>query len=328
LSRVFFVDDGSTAIDAAVKMCAQGWRQLGKSDKTRFVALDGAYHGDTIGATSLGGLQVLRRLFAGVTLECVHAPFPEAGAYERALSVMDRLLTDAGGTIAAVFVEPIVQGTAGMRIYDAELLRQLRALCDRHEAWLVADEVFTGYGRTGPMWACEHAGITPDIMCIGKAQSAIVPMGAVLVRENVFGAFTGGRERAFLHGHTFCGNPIGAALALEMLAIYRDENVLEQVARKAPIIARAFQRIAALQGVERVRSIGMIGAADLAGDTAGYLGDIGWRVYREARKRGAYLRPLGSTVYVCPPLTISERDLEALLAILEESVVAAIGAHP
>jgi adenosylmethionine-8-amino-7-oxononanoate aminotransferase len=178
------------------------------------------------------------------------------------------------------------------------------------------------------MWACEHAGITPDIMCIGKAQSAIVPMGAVLVRENVFGAFTGGRERAFLHGHTFCGNPIGAALALEMLAIYRDENVLEQVARKAPIIARAFRRIAALQGVERVRSIGMIGAADLAGDTAGYLGDIGWRVYREARKRGAYLRPLGSTVYVCPPLTISERDLEALLAILEESVVAAIRAHP
>jgi adenosylmethionine-8-amino-7-oxononanoate aminotransferase len=215
-----------------------------------------------------------------------------------------------------------------MRIYDAELLRELRTLCDRHEAWLVADEVFTGYGRTGPMWACEHAGITPDIMCIGKAQSAIVPMGAVLVRENVFGAFTGGRERAFLHGHTFCGNPIGAALALEMLAIYRDENVLEQVARKAPIIARAFQRIAALQGVERVRSIGMIGAADLAGDTAGYLGDIGWRVYREARKRGAYLRPLGSTVYVCPPLTISERDLEALLAILEESVVAAIRAHP
>jgi adenosylmethionine-8-amino-7-oxononanoate aminotransferase len=328
LSRVFFVDDGSTAIDAAVKMCAQGWRQLGKSGKTRFVALDGAYHGDTIGATSLGGLQVLRRLFAGVTLECVHAPFPEAGAYERALSVMDRLLTDAAGTIAAVFVEPIVQGTAGMRIYDAELLRELRALCDRHEAWLVADEVFTGYGRTGPMWACEHAGITPDIMCIGKAQSAIVPMGAVLVRENVFGAFTGGRERAFLHGHTFCGNPIGAALALEMLAIYRDENVLEQVARKAPIIARAFQRLAALQGVERVRSIGMIGAADLAGDTAGYLGDIGWRVYREARKRGAYLRPLGSTVYVCPPLTISERDLEALLAILEESVVAAIRAHP
>jgi len=215
-----------------------------------------------------------------------------------------------------------------MRIYDAALLRELRALCDRYGAWLVADEVFTGYGRTGPMWACEHAGISPDIMCIGKAQSAMVPMGAVLVRENVFGAFSGGRERAFLHGHTFSGNPIGSALALEMLAIYRDERVLEQVAHKAPIISRAFERIAALHGVERVRSIGMIGAADLAGDTAGYLGDIGWRVYREARKRGAYLRPLGSTIYVCPPLTISERDLETLLAILEESVIAAIEAHP
>jgi adenosylmethionine-8-amino-7-oxononanoate aminotransferase len=328
LSRVFFVDDGSTAIDAAVKMCAQGWRQLGKAGKTRFIALDGAYHGDTVGATSLGGLQVFRRLFAGVTFECVHAPFPESGAYEQALSVMTRLLADAGGTVAAVFVEPIVQGTAGMRIYGATLLRELRALCDRYGAWLVADEVFTGYGRTGPMWACEHAGVSPDIMCIGKAQSAMVPMGAVLVRENVFGAFSGGRERAFLHGHTFCGNPIGSALALEMLAIYRDERVLEQVAHKAPIISRAFERMAALRGVERVRSIGMIGAADLAGNTAGYLGDIGWRVYREARKRGAYLRPLGSTVYVCPPLTISERDLETLLAILEESVVAAIEANP
>ena len=327
LSRVFFVDDGSTAVDAAVKMCAQGWRQLGARDKTRFVALDGAYHGDTVGATSLCGLQVFRRLFAGVTFECVRAPFPESGAYDQALSAISQILDDAPGTVAAVFVEPIVQGTAGMRTYDANLLRELRSLCDRHEVWLVADEVFTGYGRTGPMWACEHAAITPDIMCIGKAQSAIVPMGAVLVRENVFGAFGGGRERAFLHGHTFCGNPIGAALALEVLAIYRDERVLEQVAKKAPIIARAFDRIAALPGVERVRKIGMIGAADLAGNAAGYLGDIGWRVYREARKRGAYLRPLGSTVYVCPPLTISERDLATLLVILEESIAAATEAR-
>lgn len=323
LSRVFFVDDGSTAVDAAVKMCAQGWRQLGARGKTRFIALDGAYHGDTVGATSLCGLEVFRRLFAGVTFECVRAPLPDSGGYERALTAISQLLADARGTVAAVFVEPIVQGTAGMRIYDANLLRALRSLCDAHSAWLVADEVFTGYGRTGPMWGCEHAAISPDIMCIGKAQSAIVPMGAVLVGENVFGAFGGGRERAFLHGHTFSGNPVGAALAREVLAIYRDERVLEQVARKATIIARAFGRIEALSGVERVRSIGMIGAADLAGSASGYLGDIGWRVYREARKRGAYLRPLGSTVYVCPPLTISERDLDSLLVILEESIIAA-----
>jgi adenosylmethionine---8-amino-7-oxononanoate aminotransferase len=323
LTRVFFVDDGSTAVDAAVKMCAQGWRQLGATDKTRFIALDGAFHGDTVGATSLGGVEVFRRPYSGVTFDCVHAPFPEPGAYDRALTAMARLLTDAHGTVAAVFIEPIVQGAGGMRIYGPELLRELRALCDRHGAWLVADEVFTGYGRTGPMWGCNHAGITPDLMCIGKAQSAMVPMGAVLVRENVFAAFSGGRERAFLHGHSFCGNPMGAALALELLAIYRDEQVLEGVARKAPVIARAFERIAALPGVERTRSIGMVGAADLADPTAGYLGDVGWRVHREARRRGAYLRPLGSTVYVTPPLTISQRDLIDLLAILEESIIAA-----
>jgi adenosylmethionine-8-amino-7-oxononanoate aminotransferase len=321
LTRVFYVDDGSTAIDAAVKMCAQGWRQLGLPDKQRFIALDGAFHGDTVGATSLGGVDVFRRPYAGVTFECVHAPFPEASAYDKALSAIGRIVREGSATIAAIFVEPIVQGAAGMRIYAADFLRELRTLCDRHDVWLVADEVFSGYGRTGPMWACEHAGITPDLMCIGKAFSAIVPMAAVLASDKVFSAFGGGRERAFLHGHTFCGNPIGAALAREVLAIYRDERVLDQVVKKAPVIARAFGRLAAAPGVERVRFIGMIGAADLSdGGREGYLGDVGWRVYEEARRRGAYLRPLGSTVYVCPPLTISEDDLERLLAILDESV--------
>jgi adenosylmethionine-8-amino-7-oxononanoate aminotransferase len=139
----------------------------------------------------------------------------------------------------------------------------------------------------------------------------------------VFRAFAGARDRAFLHGHSFCGNPIGAALALEVLAIYRDENVLQQAALRAPAIARSFERVASLPGVLRARSIGMVGAADLTDRDAGYLGAVGWRVYEEARKRGAYLRPLGSTVYVCPPLTISERDLDTLLATLEESVFAA-----
>jgi adenosylmethionine-8-amino-7-oxononanoate aminotransferase len=323
LTRVFFVDDGSGAVDAAVKMCVQGWRQLGAPKKTRFIALDGAFHGDTVGATSLGGVEVFRRLYAGVTFDCVHAPFPEPGAFERALAGIEQALVEGADTIAGVFVEPICQATAGMRVYDPAVLREIRALCDRHDVWLIADEVFTGYGRTGPMWACEHAGVAPDLMCVGKAFSAIVPMGAVLASERVFGAFHGGRDRAFLHGHTFCGNPIGAALAREVLAIYRDERVLEQVARKAPMIERAFAKLRELPGVERVRCLGMIGAADLVDETPGYLGSIGWRVYDEARKRGAYLRPLGSTVYVCPPLTIADGDLRSLLSILDESVIVA-----
>jgi adenosylmethionine-8-amino-7-oxononanoate aminotransferase len=320
LERVFFVDDGSTAIDAALKMCVQGWKQLGAPRKTRFVALDGAYHGDTVGATSLGGVEVFRRPYAGITFECVHTPFPSEDAYERAFATIAHLVRTGSDSVAAVYVEPIVQGVAGMRIYDPAFLRELRALCDAHDVWLVADEVFSGYGRAGPMWASQLAGITPDIMCLGKAFSALVPMGAVLTTDRVFAAFRGGRERAFWHGHTFCGNPLGAALAREVLAIYRDEGVLENAAQRAPAIARAFERIGAIHGVARVRSIGMIGAADLNDESEGYLAPIGWRVFAEARRRGAYLRPLGSTVYVCPPLNIDERDLSELLGILEESV--------
>jgi adenosylmethionine-8-amino-7-oxononanoate aminotransferase len=321
LTRVFFVDDGSTAVDAAVKICVQAWRQLGAPKKTRFVALDAAFHGDTVGATSLGGVEVFRRPYAGVTFECVHVPSPaDGGGYERAFSAIAQLVRGEARTIAAVFVEPLVQAAAGMRVYDAAFLRRLRELCDAHDVWLVADEVFTGYGRTGAMWACELAGIAPDIMCIGKAFAAVVPMGAVLATNRVLSAFVGGRERAFMHGHTFCGNPLGAAVAREVLAVFRDERIVERTARLAPIVARAFGRLAANPQVERVRSLGVIGAADLKDTREGYLGAIGWRVYDEALKRGAYLRPLGNTVYVCPPLTIDEGDLERLLAILEESV--------
>jgi adenosylmethionine-8-amino-7-oxononanoate aminotransferase len=170
------------------------------------------------------------------------------------------------------------------------------------------------------MWASEHAGVAPDLMCIGKVFAGYIPMAAVMASDRVFGAFRGDRQRAFHQGHTFCGNPLGAAVAREVLAVYRDERVLERVRSHAPVIARAFARLAMLPRVEGVRSLGMIGAADLSGGASGYLGDIGWRVYEEARKRGAYLRPLGSTVYVCPPLTIELGELETLLSILEESV--------
>jgi adenosylmethionine-8-amino-7-oxononanoate aminotransferase len=319
LSRVFYTDNGSTSIEVAVKMCVQAWRQLGAPEKTRFVALEGAFHGDTLGATALGGVEVFRRPFAGMLLECVRAPFPAEDAHVRAFEAIARIVREGAGTIAAVVVEPIVQGAAGMRIYPAEYLRELRALCDRHDVFLVLDEVFAGYGRTGTMWASEHAGIAPDVMCVGKAFASLVPMGATLATERIFDAFRGAKDRALYYGHTFCGYPLGAALAREVLAIYRDEDILGQVARKGRIIERGFAKLASLPGVERVRSIGMIGAADLAGQ-GGYLGTAGWRVFDEARARGAYLRPLGDTIYLCPPLTIEEGDLAALLSIVEESV--------
>lgn len=324
LKHVFYTDNGSTAIEAAIKACVQSWAQSGAPKKNRFVALEGAFHGDTIGAASLGGVEVFRRPFGSVLFDVVRVPSPAPGedegdAYLRAFDELHTIVEKTADTIAAVFVEPVVQGAAGMRVYDPTYLHALRGLCDRHDVLLVFDEVFTGYGRTGPMWAATRAGVAPDVMCIGKAFCPILPMGAMIASERVERAFRGARDRAFLYGHTFCGNPLGAAIAREVLAVYRDEDVLGQVAKKAPAIERAFARIAEIPGVARVRSIGMVGAADLSRD-AGYLEQKGWKVWEAARARGAYLRPLGDTVYVTPPLTISDGDLDQLLAILEESV--------
>jgi adenosylmethionine-8-amino-7-oxononanoate aminotransferase len=324
LTRVFYTDNGSTAIDAAVKMAVQFWRQSGKEKKTRFLALDGAFHGDTLGATSLGGVEVFRRPFGAITFDCVHVPFPAPDAHARAFEAMETIVRAEKDTVAAVVVESIVQGAAGMRMYEPSYLRSLRRVCDENDVLLIVDEVFAGYGRTGTMWACEHAGVRPDIMCIGKAFAAILPMAAVLTTDRVFDAFRGASDRAFYYGLTFCGNPLGAALAREVLAIYRDEKIVQGVNEKAPRIRAAFDRIGKIDGVVRTRALGMIGAADLAGGS-GYLSSVGWRVYAEARKRGAYLRPLGDTVYVCPPLTIEEGELEELLGVLEESVRAARG---
>ena len=327
MTRVFYTDNGSTSIELAVKMAVQMWRQLGAPKKTRFVALDGAFHGDTIGATSLGGVEIFRRPFADLVFDCVRVPSPADGGHARAFEAMRRALREGKESIAAVVVEPMVQAAGGMHVYDAEFLRDLRAECTANDVLLVLDEVFTGYGRTGPMWAAEHASISPDVMCLGKAFASPLPMGATLVGERVFDAFRGSKERALYYGHTFCGNPLGAAVAREVLAVFRDERVLEQIATNAPRIASAFARIAAIPGVARVRALGMIGAADLVDPDAerarGYLASAGWRVYDEARRRGAYLRPLGDTVYVTPPLTIDAADLDALLAITEESIRAA-----
>jgi adenosylmethionine-8-amino-7-oxononanoate aminotransferase len=332
LSRVFYTDNGSTSIEVAVKAALQTWQHLGAPKKTRFIALDGAYHGDTIAASSLGGVEVFRRPFASVHFECIRAPFPEPGAFERAFDVIRDIIVRERDTIAAVVVEPLLQGSAGMRTYEAAYLRALRELTLANDVLLVVDEVFTGYGRTGSMWACDHAGITPDLMCLGKVFSSIIPMGATLVTDRVYDSFRGATDRALWYGHTFCGNPLGAALAREVLAIYEEEAIVAQVRKKAPRIEAAFARIAAIPGVARVRSLGMTGAADLdpaaakgaGGSGTSYLGQTGWRVYEEARRRGAYLRPLGDTVYVCPPLVIGDRDLDDLLGILEESVRATL----
>ena len=324
LEHVFYSDDGSTAVEVAMKLALQYWAQNGRPARRGFVALEDAFHGETLGVTALGGVELFRKPFAGVLLDCIHVPPPrEPANADAAFAALERAVGENADTLAAVVMEPVVQGAAGMRIYDPAFLRAARDLCDRHDVFLVFDEVFAGYGRTGPMWAGEHAGVVPDILCTAKGFSGgMLPMAATLATGRIFDGFLGDADRAFYYGHTFCGNPLGAAVALEVLRVFEDERILEGAKRKAERIAAAFSDMGALANVERSRSIGMVGALDLAGD-AGYLADAGWRVFEEARRRGAYLRPLGSVVYVTPALTIPDADLEELLGIVRESVVAA-----
>ncbi len=323
LRRVFYSDNGSTAVEVALKMALQLAHLEGRTKRTRFVALEGAYHGDTIGVTSLGGVELFRKPFAGVLFDCAHVPVPGDGdAYDAAFGAITRAVAGAPDEIAGVVVEPLLQGASGMRIYAPRFLRAVREVCDAHDVPMIVDEVFTGYGRTGPMWACDHAGIAPDLLCIAKGFSGgMLPMAATLASERIFRGFD---AEAFWYGHTYCGHPLGAAIAREVLAIYREEAILDRAKSKAETIGRAFARFAELPGVARSRWLGMVGALDLA-DDASYTGGRGWRVFEEAKRRGAYLRPLGDVVYVAPPVNTPDADLEELLAIVEESVRAASG---
>jgi adenosylmethionine-8-amino-7-oxononanoate aminotransferase len=324
LEHVFFSDNGSTAVEAALKMALQFFAQNGAPERRRFVALEGAFHGETLGVTALGGIEVFRRPFAGVLLDCLHVPRGDEGP-ERAFAALEEYVHRHGGELAAVVLEPVLQGAAGMRLHSPELLRKARALTESAGALLVFDEVFTGFGRTGPMWAADHAGVAPDLLCLAKGLTGgMLPMAATLTSRRVFEGFFGDGSRAFHYGHTYCGNPLGARLGLEVLAIYRDERILDGTRTKAERIARCFAALGELPGVHQPRSLGMVGAIDL-GASGGYLERAGWRVYDEALRRGAYLRPLGNVVYVAPPLNIPDADLDELLAIVTESVRAVVG---
>jgi len=207
-------------------------------------------------------------------------------------------------------------------MYDPAYLREVRELCDRHDVFLVFDEVFTGYGRTGPMWAADHAGVLPDILCTAKGFSGgMLPMAATLVTPRLFEGFLGDADRAFYYGHSFCGNPLGSAIAVEVLKVYEEEHILDRAKPKAERVGEAFRALEALPAVARTRNRGMIGALDLAGDD-GYLAQAGWRIYDEARRRGAYLRPMGNVVYVAPPLNIDDDVLVELLGIVADSIEA------
>ncbi len=314
LERVFFVDNGSTAMEVALKLAFQYWQQNGQPKRQRFLALPGGYHGDTIGAMSVGALDEVGAVFAPLLFATNDAePIVDPAGWEAVFDGLVRELEQHGDEIAGVVVEPIVQGASGMRMYPDAQLARLRDACDRADTFLIADEVFTGLGRTGPMWACDRAGIAPDLLAVAKGLSGgLIPFGVTLASKRIHDGFRGDTRRAFLHGHTFCGNPLGAAVALEVLRIFEEDDVIARAEPKAKRMADAFARMGELPGTKHARSLGMVGAIDVG--EGGYHGKVGWAVQEAARERGVWLRPLGNVVYAVPPLNIADDDLDALLA--------------
>ncbi len=315
LTRVFYSDDGSTAVEVALKIAFQYWQQNGHPERTRFFALPGAYHGDTLGAMSVGAVDEFSAIFRPLMFDVERPEDPVKDDWAPVFEELFSMLRARAGKAAAVIVEPIVQGAAGMRMYPPNLLAELRRETDRSDTLLIADEVFTGFGRTGPMWACEHAGITPDLLCTAKGLSGgMLPFAATLATDRVYDAFRGDKQRALMHGHTFCGNPLGAAAALAVLSIYRDGRILEAARPKARMIERAVHGMTDIPGVTHPRALGMCGAFEVG--ESGYMGQVGWTISDVALELGAHLRPLGNTVYVVPPLNIEDEDLARLLRIV------------
>ncbi len=318
LSRVFYSDNGSTAVEVALKIAFQYWQQNGEPKRNGFLALPGAYHGDTLGVMSAGAVDEFNAVFRPLMFDVGRPPEPIEHDWEPVFAKLSSELADRGDTIAAVIVEPIVQGAAGMRMYPPELLRQLRIETEKVGALLIADEVFTGFGRTGPMWACAHAGIAPDLLCTAKGLSGgMLPFAATLATERIYDGFRGDKSRALMHGHTFCGNPLGAAVAREVLAIYREEDILASAAPKAAKVKASIEAMADVPGVTHPRARGMCAAFDVG--SAGYMGKVGWQIADVALELGAHLRPLGNTVYIVPPLNIPDDDLDRLLQIVRTS---------
>jgi adenosylmethionine-8-amino-7-oxononanoate aminotransferase len=327
LNHVFFSDNGSTAVEAALKLAVQFFAQ-GPSpgrQKTKFISLQDAFHGETMGATALGGVEAFRAPFADLVMPCIHLPSPADGE-SRSLEMLEKTLKSEGQRLAAFVVEPLIQGAGGMRMYGPSYLQEARRLTEKYDVLFIVDEVFTGYGRTAKFWACDHAQVSADIVCSARGLSGgILPFAATLVSDRVYDGFLGDSGRAFYYGHTYCGNPLGAAVALAVLSVYQDEQILVGAAARAQLIESSFERMGRLVGVEDSRSLGVCGALNLRGGR-GYLERGGWEVYERALERGAYLRPLGNVVYVTPPLNIPEEDLKELLSILEESVAEVVAA--
>jgi len=342
LAKVFYSDNGSTSVEIALKMAFQYWSHIGIKGKNSFISLKNSYHGDTIGAVSVGGIEIFHNIFEPLLFRTFKAPSPYCYRCEfgmtypecslKCLKIMEEILIKHSQEIAAVIVEPIVQGAGGMIVYPETYLSGVRELCDKYNVLMIADEVATGFGRTGKMFACEHAGIIPDLLCLSKGiTNGYLPLAATLCSQEIFNAFLGEFKelKTFFHGHSYTGNPLACSAALANLELFDKDMTLAALQPKISLLTERLRKIAELSNVGDVRNKGFMTGIELVKDKNTkepypLEAKMAWKVIYKAREMGVIIRPLGNVVVLMPPLCISEKSLVELLDVVEKSIVSVV----
>ena len=343
LTRCFYADNGSAAVEVALKMSFHYWRNNGQPQKTRFITLENSYHGETLGALAVGNVPLYKETYAPLLMDVMTVPSPDcyyreagesyANYSTRRFALMEQTLQQHAHEVCAVIVEPLVQCAGGMRMYDAVYLKLLRAACDKYQVHLIADEIAVGFGRTGTLFACEQAAISPDFMCLSKGLTGgYLPLSAVLTTQQVYDAFYADYTtlKAFLHSHSYTGNALACRAALATLGIFQQNNIIEQNRQLAQTMAKVAARFHDHPNVAEVRQTGMILAIELVKNKRTrepfpWQERRGVKVYQYALSKGVLLRPLGNVIYFMPPYIITEAELELLADVAWQGIQHAVG---
>lgn len=339
LSKVFFADNGSAAVEVALKLSFQYHQQKGKTKKTKFVAITDAYHGETLGALSVGDLDLYSKIYKPIMLNTYKAKGPDCYrcSYDKCrencnaecFHHMESLINEKHQEICAVIIEPLIQGAAGMKMYPPVYLKKLKALCKQYDIHFIADEIAVGFGRTGKMFACEHANVSPDIMCLSKGITAgYMPLSLVLVTDEIYDAFYSDYTelKAFMHSHSYTGNTMACAVACEVLNIFEQENILEDNLQKSKLLNDMIKAAADDHPyIGEFRQLGMVGALELVEDKKSKKGfewqkRVGYNIYKIALEKGVLLRPLGNVIYFMPPYIVEEKDIALMVNAAFESI--------
>ncbi|MDH3525885.1 MAG: adenosylmethionine--8-amino-7-oxononanoate transaminase [Gammaproteobacteria bacterium] len=338
LDRCFYADNGSSAVEVALKMSFHAWLNQGKPGKTRFVTLENSYHGETLGALAVGNVELYKQTYSPLLMDTISVPSPDCYRREpgeswhdysvRRFEDMESTLAQHADEICAVIIEPLVQCAGSMRMYDPVYLKLLRAACDRHGVHLIADEIAVGMGRTGTLFACEQAGITPDFMCLSKGLTGgYLPLSVVLTRNSIYDLFYDDYRKlnAFLHSHSYTGNPLGCRAALATLDIFRDDNVIEANKQLAAVMRAASACFREHPHVDEVRQTGMILAIEMVKDRNSrepypWEERRGLMVYRHGLENGVLLRPLGNVIYFMPPYVITPDEIRLLADVAYQGI--------